>query len=98
MAKSKMMDPISLGIIALTIIAITFLLMKGGIIGNSQKIVILDVNPLVEAINANEGQTDLIQMKKDIELRSAVLAEQGYIVLRSDMVRDAPAEFYVDVY
>jgi hypothetical protein len=98
MAKSKMLDPVSLGIIAATLVAIVFLVLKSGVVGGSQKIVILDADPLVEAIRADEGNADLLQMKKDIEIKAALLAEKGFIVLRSDMVRDAPPELYVDVY
>lgn len=97
MSKSKSMDPITIAIVAVTLVAVIYMLIQAGLVGNSQKIAILDTNPLVEAIKANEDDADLKAMKEKIELKAAMLAEEGYVVLRSEMVRNAPKELYVEV-
>lgn len=97
MAKAKVVDPVTLGILAATLVAVLFVLIQGGVLGSSHNIIILETDPLVEAIKADPEDVDLLAMQKQIELKAAALAEEGYIVLRSEMVRDAPKELYVQV-
>jgi len=97
MAKQKAFDPITLGIIAVTFLLTLLLLVQSGIVGgsNEQKIAILDTGPLLDTLNSAPGNDHLIGLKKRIDEKTELLTSQGFIVLRSEVVRGAPSEFYV---
>lgn len=97
MAKQTTSDSITVAIIAATVIAVIYLLLQSGIFTSSNTVVILDTDPLMEAIKAGEDDHDLLEMRHKINVTAESLAEQGYIVLRSEMVRAAPRELYVQV-
>lgn len=98
MDKPKTGDSITVLIIAVTVIAIVVLLLRSGIFAPAtNNIVILDTDPLVEIINAGEDNDSLKAMRQEIDEAAENLADQGFIVLRSDMVRAAPRELYVQI-
>lgn len=97
MSKSKSIDFITMGIVAVTIIAVTFMVSQAfGGRENSPKIAILDTQPLIEAAITNNGN-NLPELRKNVELKAQMLADEGYIVLRSESVRNAPRELYVQI-
>lgn len=97
MAKPTTGDSITIAIISATAIAVIYLLLQSGIFAPSNNIVILDTDPLIEAIQAGENDHDLLEVRRQINATAESLAEQGFIVLRSEMVRAAPRELYVQV-
>jgi len=98
MATQKLFDPITLGIVAVTFLLTLLLLVRSGIVGGSdeqQKIAILDTGPLLDTLNSAPGSEYLVGLKKKIDKKTELLTSQGFIVLRSEVVRGAPSEFYV---
>lgn len=95
MAKERSVDSITVAIIAATFLVTLFLLIQSGVLGGDEpKIAILDTGMLLDDIHVEAGGEELAILKAKIDMKAQALSEQGYIVLRSEIVRSAPSEFY----
>lgn len=100
MAKTKTFDPITVGIVAATLIVILVLLINAGVLGPQEsvpKIAILDTNTIIESLPTNPDNEYMMNLKEKIDQKTELLKEQGFIVLKSEIVRGAPGEFYVSI-
>lgn len=105
----RKMDPVSLGIIGVTVVAVTFMLLNanGGmnLFGDDRRqlhsddIVVLDTSSLINDAGKIDTEEDLSakEIRERIEGIAKDKAKEGKIVIRHEYVWDAPEENIIPV-
>lgn len=102
-------DPVSLGIIGVTIVAVVFMVLQssagGSLFGDDRRqlyaddIVVLDTSTLINDAGQIETDEDLSakEIRQRIEKIAREQAEKGKIVIRNEYIWDAPEENIIPV-
>lgn len=95
--KTRLIDPVTAAIVAVTLVAVLFLMIQSGVIGTkTPKIAIIKTDSLLDVVKA-KPDSELALRQERIRVQTQLLVEEGYVVLRSEAVRGAPDGLYVEV-
>ena len=60
----------------------------------SQRIVIFDATAVAEKLTTGDSELSAKEVKESLEREAQMLSDQGYIVLRKEMIWSAPDEYF----